>query len=72
MTTPAREYMFQLIIDMPQPIDAEQVKRAVSNSLPLTFKTYTLPHETEEYLEEVLIALLDPGPYAFGRYFRFH
>jgi putative nucleotidyltransferase with HDIG domain len=43
---------------MPEQIDAEQIKRAVSNSLPLTFKTYTLPHETEEYLEEVLTAVL--------------
>jgi len=39
-------------------IDVEQIKRAAQNAIPLTFKTFTLPHETEEYLEEVLIALL--------------
>ncbi len=39
-------------------IDLEQIKRAAQNATPLTFKTFTLPHETEEYLEEVLIALL--------------
>ena len=39
-------------------IDVEQIKRAAQNATPLTFKTYTLPHETEEYLDKVLIALL--------------
>ncbi len=39
---------------MPPQIDVEQVKRAAHNSIPLTFKTYTLPHDTEEYLDEVL------------------
>jgi putative nucleotidyltransferase with HDIG domain len=50
--------MFNSIINMPQKIDVEQIKRAANNSSPLTFKTYTLPHETEEYLEEVLTAFL--------------
>jgi putative nucleotidyltransferase with HDIG domain len=39
-------------------IDLEQIKRAAQHATPLTFKTFTLPHETEEYLEEVLVALL--------------
>ena len=39
-------------------IDQEQIKRAAHNATPLTFKTFTLPHETEEYLEEVLTSLL--------------
>jgi putative nucleotidyltransferase with HDIG domain len=39
-------------------IDTEQIKRAAHNATPLTFKTFTLPHETEEYLEEVLTSLL--------------
>jgi putative nucleotidyltransferase with HDIG domain len=39
-------------------VDIEQVRRAVHNSIPLTFKTFTLPHETEEYLEEVLSIFL--------------
>ena len=37
----------------------EQIKRAAHNSIPLTFKTYTLPHETEVYLEEVLTKFLE-------------
>ncbi len=43
---------------MPAKVDVEQVKRAAHNSVPLTFKTFTLPHETEEYLEEVLTIFL--------------
>ncbi len=38
---------------MPE-VNVEQIKRAARNSLPLSIKTYTLPHETEVYLEEVL------------------
>jgi putative nucleotidyltransferase with HDIG domain len=44
---------------MPAPVDVDQIKHATQSSLPLTFKTYTLPHETEEYLEEVLQAFLE-------------
>ncbi len=40
-------------------IDVEQVKRAARNSVPLSIKTYTLPHETEEYLEQILSIFLD-------------
>jgi putative nucleotidyltransferase with HDIG domain len=39
---------------MPQKLDVEKIKRAVHSSQPLAIKTYTLPHETEVYLEEVL------------------
>ncbi len=39
---------------MPAQLDISQIKRAAHNSIPLTFKTYTLPHETEEYLDKVL------------------
>jgi putative nucleotidyltransferase with HDIG domain len=39
-------------------IDLAQVKRAAQNAVPLTFKTYTLPHETEIYLDKVLEAFL--------------
>ena len=35
-------------------IDVVQIKRAVQDAIPLTFKTYTLPHETEIYLDKVL------------------
>ena len=40
-------------------VDAEQVKRAARNSVPLSIKTFTLPHETEEYLEEILTVFLE-------------
>ncbi|HUZ18883.1 MAG TPA: HDOD domain-containing protein [Spirochaetia bacterium] len=39
-------------------VDVAQVKKAATNSIPLVIKTFTLPHETEEYLEEVLGLLL--------------
>ncbi len=40
-------------------IDRNQIKRAAYNSIPLSIKTYTLPHETELYLEEILAAFLE-------------
>ncbi|HVP18009.1 MAG TPA: HDOD domain-containing protein [Spirochaetia bacterium] len=39
-------------------IDVEQIKRAAQDAIPLTFKTYTLPHETEIYLDKVLESFL--------------
>ena len=39
-------------------IDVEQIKRAAHDAVPLTFKTYTLPHETEIYLDKVLESFL--------------
>ena len=39
-------------------IDLAQIKRAAHNAVPLTFKTYTLPHETEIYLDRVLESFL--------------
>jgi putative nucleotidyltransferase with HDIG domain len=39
-------------------IDLTQIKRYAHNSIPLTFKTYTLPHETEIYLDKVLESFL--------------
>ena len=44
---------------MPTNIDVEQIKRAARNSVPLSIKTYTLPHETEEYLERILSIFLE-------------
>jgi len=44
---------------MPVKVDVEKVKLAVRNSQPLAIKTYTLPHETEEYLEEILTIFLE-------------
>ena len=39
-------------------IDVDQIKRAAHDAIPLTFKTYTLPHETEIYLDKVLESFL--------------
>jgi putative nucleotidyltransferase with HDIG domain len=39
---------------MPQAVDIEKVVHAARNSIPLTIKTFTLPHEMEIYLEQVL------------------
>jgi hypothetical protein len=44
---------------MPPKVDLEQIKRAAISSIPLSFETFTLPHETEEYLEEVLTNFLE-------------
>ncbi len=43
---------------MSNEIDLAQIKRAAHNAIPLTFKTYTLPHETEVYLDRVLESFL--------------
>ena len=40
-------------------IDTDQIRKAARNSVPLSIKTYTLPHETEDYIEEVLGIYLD-------------
>jgi putative nucleotidyltransferase with HDIG domain len=40
-------------------INVEQIKKAARNSIPLSIKTFTLPHETENYIEEVLGLFLD-------------
>ncbi len=39
---------------MPQEVDVAKVVHAARNSIPLTIKSYTLPHDTEIYLEQVL------------------
>ena len=44
---------------MPTKLDIEQIKRAARNSIPLSIKSYTLPHETEEYLERILSIFLE-------------
>jgi len=40
-------------------IDHEQIRKAARNSVPLSIKTYPLPHETEDYIEEVLGVYLE-------------
>jgi len=44
---------------MTKTLDKEKVKKAARNSIPISIKTYTLPHETEIYLEEVLKVFLE-------------
>jgi putative nucleotidyltransferase with HDIG domain len=44
-------------------VDVAQVKRAVNNSIPLTVKTYTLPHETETYIDQILEVFLKETGY---------
>lgn len=39
-------------------VKAEQIKKAIRSSVPISIKTYTLPHETEVYLEEILSLFL--------------
>ena len=39
---------------MPKTVDANKVLQAARSSIPLTVKSYTLPHETELYLEQIL------------------
>ncbi len=43
---------------MPPKVDDEKIKKAAHSSQPLAIKTYTLPHETEVYLEQVLTVFL--------------
>ena len=40
------------------PNSVEKIKRSVHNSIPITFKSYTLPHETENLLEKILEVFL--------------
>ena len=44
---------------MPPAVNVEQVKRATNGNIPLTIKTFTLPRETEEYIEQVLQVFLE-------------
>ena len=39
---------------MPAEVKVEQIKKAINMSIPLTIKTYTLPHDTEIYIDQVL------------------
>jgi len=45
-------------------LDRAQIKKATNSSIPLTIKTYTLSHDTEVYLEEILEAFLTELGYA--------
>jgi len=44
---------------MPNPRIVEKIKQSVRMSAPLTVTTYTLPHETEEQIDEILAAYLE-------------
>jgi len=39
---------------MAQKVNVAQIQKAIHKSIPLTVKTYTLPHETEEYISDIL------------------
>jgi putative nucleotidyltransferase with HDIG domain len=39
-------------------VDEEKIKRAVQSGIPLTITTFTLPHEIEMYIEQVLTVFL--------------
>lgn len=43
---------------MAKQVETEKVLQAARSSIPLTVKTYTLPHDTEVYLEEILAVFL--------------
>src|SRR5512138_568832 len=42
----------ELVVDVPK------IKKAAHNAIPLTITTYTLPHDMETYMEEVLEVFL--------------
>ncbi len=44
---------------MPAEPDVAQIRRAAYNSIPLTIKTYTLPHETVDYIDKILQTFLN-------------
>ena len=39
-------------------VDVGKIKKAAHSAIPLTITTYTLPHEIEVYIEEVLAVFL--------------
>ena len=43
---------------MQSSIDVHKIKKAVFNAIPVNLKTYTLPRETDIYLEKILEAFL--------------
>jgi putative nucleotidyltransferase with HDIG domain len=44
---------------MAKKVDPTQINKAIVSSIPVTIKSYTLPHETENYIEEVLGVYLE-------------
>ena len=40
-------------------IDENQIRKAARSAVPLSIKTYTLPHDTEIYMENILEIFLD-------------
>jgi len=42
----------------PLVVDETKIKKAIQSGIPLTITTFTLPHEIEMYIEQVLIAFL--------------
>ena len=44
---------------MAKKVDVAQINKAIMSSVPVTIKSYKLPHETEMYIEEVLGVYLE-------------
>jgi len=40
-------------------VDVAKIRKAVHSSIPLTITTYTLPHEVEVYMEQVIDIFLN-------------
>ena len=40
-------------------VDVEKIRMSIESGIPLTISTYTLPHEMELYIEEVLRVFLN-------------
>ena len=39
---------------MAKQVDVAQINKAIVSSVPVTIKSFKLPHETEMYIEEIL------------------
>ncbi len=44
---------------MAKAIDVTKIRKAARSSVPISIKTYTLPHDTEVYMESILGIFLD-------------
>ena len=44
---------------MAKAIDVAKIRKAARSAVPISIKTYTLPHETEVYMESILGIFLD-------------
>ena len=40
------------------PVDSQKITMAIRSGLPLTITTYTLPHDMEMYMDQILVEFL--------------